>query len=168
MTRIDWGRPAEADPARYNPDRRQPELVSSEGEALRARLAKKATAQPNRIARISIDEVLRKMSARSITKLGTRIEIVRQSGKPDADVFIHDTAVQALVHVEKYGDCTFAAALVNAMPISPRKKKLAAWFSAYSPVIINLEKAKARLVSRDSKSFKPFDLHSAKRNPFFR
>jgi hypothetical protein len=169
MTKLDWRKEPEPDPARVQ---REPGLVSRvdpqliEHSGVRPR---RVTAPPptrGKIARWSFDEAIKAVPNYRKT-ISRRIRFVELAGKTDCNGFIHDTAIAILEHVEKTGDCSAALRLATAIPSPRRRELLARWFSRYSPIEVDLKKKRSRLLKPGWGRFRPFDLQAARRVAFY-
>ena len=84
------------------------------------------------------------------------------------NLYVHETAMEILAHVEEHRNCATAQMLVNAMPQSARKLALITWFAAYSPIVVkDVSNWVPKIRPETDKNYKPFDLESAKLAPWF-
>jgi len=98
--------------------------------------------------------------------IAANIENVRQTGGA-FNALVHETIIGILTHAEKYGDCTGALALVNAMPKSVKRDAVLNSFRDYSPIRMNVKNNVVGFLKADAKGYKPFDVAGYTANPWY-
>ncbi|MGB3710476.1 MAG: hypothetical protein WA985_02180 [Erythrobacter sp.] len=165
MSKIDWNKVGQsnADPAGYNPDRnfRFAPFKAGSKPGMPKKLSRIATGPRKMLA-----DVLNASPRSDLKRIGKRIEIIEQSGKPDANSFIHQTAIMILEHAKGTGDCSAALDLIRALPAGGRRARLALWFRAYSPICYNAQTGRIRVAKRGQKAFKCYAIDRASRSSF--
>lgn len=81
---------------------------------------------------------------------------------------VQDAGYSILLHAQRHGDCTKAAALVNALP-KRLQPLLVKWFMTVSPIGVRRDadgNLTARYIKKDSAAFRPFNLEEAKALPW--
>ena len=104
----------------------------------------------------------------SLRAINGRIaNIAKVAGK--LNVSIHETAILVMQHSHAFGDCSAAARLVDAMPMSHRRGLLIKWFKTYSPIsVAKSDKTKAIKAHLSGKAEeRTWRIDEAKANPFF-
>ncbi|WP_126176975.1 hypothetical protein [Tsuneonella rigui] len=136
MTKLDYSKVPESDPARIQPENIPPQMSDRDIDSFKRQLKRKygrAKIKPG--PRRSFAEVVSGVGPKKLGQIGERIKLIRKSGKADADSFIQQTAIMAMQHAEATGDCGHAARLVEALPNSIRANRLAEWISRFSPIV---------------------------------
>lgn len=168
MTRLDWSKRPEIDPARMQREslgnyRKDEEVITLAGRKPRRVVG---TPQNSKGPRLGFDEAVRKMPSFQ-KNLANRIRFIQLAGKKDCDAFIHETAILVSLHAARTGDCSRALSLAKAMPSARRRDQLVSWFRQTGPIRINLSGDRVGLCKADRKDFRPYDFEAAKRKPFF-
>lgn len=108
--------------------------------------------------------------AKSAKDIRTKITSIRKS----AATWNNNVQVVGLLimrHAEKYGDCTDAARLLDAMPKSSRRALLQRWFQMFSPINVYVDTktklAKASFRKTEAKAFNKFNIVGAEKTPWF-
>jgi hypothetical protein len=169
MTKLDWRKEPEPDPARvqreaaglHHVDR---EVIERSG--IRVRRVTALTQTHGKIARLSFEEATKAVPAYRKT-ISRRIRFVELAGKTDCNGFIHETALAILEYAEKTGDCSAALRLASGIPSPLRRELLVRWFGRYSPIDVDLKKKRCRMLKPGWGRFRPFDLASAGRVAFY-
>lgn len=91
--------------------------------------------------------------------------IVEISKKYDGiNAEVQDCLIAIVVHAERFGDCSKAAQLVQALPEKLRTLAIK-WFMTVSPIGVRKKDEgfySASFIRKDSKAYRPFDLDLAK------
>lgn len=167
MSKLDWTRVGlpNPDPADYNPDRNlRYAPFKAETKPKQGKL-KKRSRTANSPRKVLVD-VLATTPEFHLNSIGKRIVVIEQSGKPDANEFIHRTAIMILQHAEKTGDCSAALDLIQALPDGARRQRLALWFQKYSPISFNAQSGRIRIARPGQKAFKSYAIDLASRHSF--
>ena len=84
------------------------------------------------------------------------------------NLYVHETAIEILEHIQEHRNCATAQMLVNAMPQSARKLALITWFSTYSPILVKDDaKWTPKILPETDNRYVPFDVEAAKLNPWY-
>lgn len=167
MSKLDWTKVglSNPDPADYNPDRNlryAPYIGELEPKREKPKKRSRKAIGPRKM----LADVLRTSPKRQSESIGKRIEVIEQSGKSDADAFVHETAIMILKHAEETGDCSAALDLIQALPPGTRRQRLALWFRAYSPICFNAQMGRVRIARPGQRAFKSYAIDLASRNSF--
>jgi hypothetical protein len=108
------------------------------------------------------------MSDDRLARFKTRFDPKNQKKRP-SDQEIHEICCVVMQHAETFGDCSKAAVLINSLPVSSKRAKIAHWFLIYSPILVAVKNReyRARIAREGSTAHKPFDIETAEQNPFF-
>ena len=168
MTALNWAKANQSnpDPATVRRTQIDDQLSDRELEAFKKKISDIINAPPPKRPRRKLAEVFKARKCRP-SSIAERISFVLESGKTDADQFFHETALEILVHADRYGDCSAALALVLAMPSRQRQQRLVRWFLSCSPIGILLPERRVRLLKEGSKAYRTFNLKLAAQNPFY-
>jgi hypothetical protein len=84
---------------------------------------------------------------------------------------IHNTAVLCAEHAQKFGDCTLAAKLVDAVPLSHRRNLLVQWFDAFTAIGLGKDAKsqgmKAHLKGKAEERDAMWQIEAGKATPFY-
>lgn len=167
MTRLDWRKIPESDPARMQ--REDPKDQSDIQSVI-----EQSGRKPRRISvevvkadvRLSYQEAVQKLPSFE-KNLSNRLRFIALAGKTDCNGFIHETAVQILEYVQRTGDCNYALRLAQGIPTARRQKLLKAWFDQVGPVRIDIRKGKVRIAKPNDAGFRPFSFYEAGKTAFY-
>lgn len=99
--------------------------------------------------------------------INLKIKSIKTTGKRFNDL-VHETMVMVVTHAEQYGDCTGAARLVDAMPMSNRRSLVIDHFTQYSPIRVaksaKTGQMNASLRKEEDKEYNAFNLAGLKLN----
>lgn len=171
MAKLDWRKAAKRnpDPARLRSENIPVQMSDRDTATFKQKSKKKHQASKVKVPRKALSDILPDKRVGKSRSLRDRIRVVRTSGKPDANAFIQETAIQALRHAETTGDFGYVASLVAALPSGVRQARLADWISKFSPVRFERDKkggVKASLRKDGATFTNRFDYVGARRTPF--
>lgn len=171
MTKLIWSKAGDCnpDPARVGRENISSQMSDRDIANFKRKHKMKNQVPAAREPRKALTEVLPETRGKKLKTVGDRIRIVWKSGKPDANEFIRETAIRAMLHAEKTGDCGYIANLISALPSTTRQQRLAEWISRFSPVCIGPGKnggVKAFLRKEGATGTSRFDYVGARRTPF--
>jgi hypothetical protein len=99
--------------------------------------------------------------------INAKISAIRQTGAKLNDA-IHETGLLVMQHSLAFNDCTGAARLIDALPMTHRRALLIRWFEMFSPIIVEKKKGvmNAHLARDGSPKHKKYDIDGARATRF--